>query len=193
MVLAITPTTLTAITAISAAFAALAALATVGMDFWRQRLDRRPNVSAGFLSSRSTGKETIEFVNAGPGLAIHLFYYLHVGPPGEMGAGSLVGNGHLQANERASVDVPIPVPGTTVEFVWCCRDIDQHAHIWSYSGEHERLKKGDYPTSTEAYCRLYPETLPRPDAGASEDLNAPEETLPSPDAGASEDLTAPEE
>jgi hypothetical protein len=169
MVLADTTTT---ITAIFAAVAAFAAWATVAANLRRQRLDRQPNVSAGFLNIRRIGKQKIEFVNAGPGLAIQLGFFLYAGPPEGLWSGGIVGNGHLQAGERDLVDVPLPTL-KTAEFVWACRDIDQRLHIWSYSGKHKRLKKGSYPSQDEAFRLMYPETtLPPRNVGATEDPTA---------------------
>ena len=54
----------------------MAAWATVSTDWFRQRKARQPNVSAGFLDLRVLGRQGIEFVNMGPGLAIQLGYLL---------------------------------------------------------------------------------------------------------------------
>ena len=100
------------------------------------------------FSSMADGTQKIEFVNAGPGLAIQLAYLLWAGG---LRSGAIVGSGHLHAGDRALVDVAFGVPGPTASFVWVCRDIYQPLHIWSYSGEHKHLKRGDYPNLGEAF------------------------------------------
>ena len=53
----------------------------------------------------------------------------------------------------------VAVPGVDtdhVDFVWCCRDIDQRLHVWSYAGEHKRLKKGEYPNAGDCFRLMYP-------------------------------------
>jgi hypothetical protein len=175
----------TTATAIFAAVAALAAWATVATDRLRQRAARQPNVSVGFLSSRTSGntavelvkeRAAIEFINMGPGLAIQLAYLLNGGGPGGQRQGSLVGAGHLQAGERQQVAVQIAVHGDAVALVWACRDIDQRLHVWSYSGQHTRLRKGEYPNLGECFRMMYPEVmlLPR-NVGAVEDPTVPGE------------------
>jgi hypothetical protein len=165
----------TTVAAAFAAVAATAAWATVATGWWQQRRARQPNVSAGFLAP-STGLQSIEFVNMGPGLAIQLGYALYAGGPGGQRVGGIVGTGHLQAGERATVILPFQVPGKTAEFVWMCRDIDQRLHIWSYDGRHEHLTKGDYPNGRECFERMYPKTvLPPRNIGVLEDTTTPGE------------------
>jgi hypothetical protein len=145
----------TTIAAIFAAVAAMAAWATVATDWLRQRARRQPNVSAGFLDLRSQGRSAIEFVNMGPGLAIQLGWYL----VGDNGAheGGIVGTGHLSAGDSKTIQVTIPVSGPKADFVWMCRDIDQREHVWSYAGEHRRLKRGRYPNAGESFRLMYPD------------------------------------
>lgn len=167
----------TALAAGFAAVAAAAAWATVATDWWRQKRARQPNVSAGVLTFPE-GRQAIEFVNMGPGLAIKLGYLLHAGGAGGERVGSVVGTGHLQAGERAMINLGIHVPGQTADLVWVCRDIDQRLHIWSYSGDHEHLKRGDYPNLGEAFKRMYPDTpLPPRNVGVLEDSTSPDEVV----------------
>jgi hypothetical protein len=161
----------TTTTAIFAAVAAVAAWATVSTDWFRQRKARQPTVSAGFLDVRNTGEQRIEFVNMGPGLAIQLGYAIYANG---LRHGGIVGTGHLQAGEKQTVDVPIRVTGKTADFVWACRDVDQRLHVWSYSGKHKRLKKGEYPNMGESFRMMYPGVvLPPWNVGASEDQTQP--------------------
>jgi hypothetical protein len=167
----------TTFTAGFAAVAALAAWATVATDWWRQRKARQPNVSAGLLDY-GDGRGAIEFVHAGPGLAIQLAYLLSLGSPSGKRHGEIVGTGHLQAGERARVELGYSVPrGETADFVWVCRDIDQRLHIWSNDGRHEHLQKGEYPKLGESFKRMYPNAfLAPPNVGATEDSTQPGET-----------------
>jgi hypothetical protein len=169
--LAMSTGTATTITALFAAVAAVAAWATVTTEWLRQRKARQPNLSAGFLDIRATGAQKIEFVNAGPGLAIQLGYAIYANG---LRHGGIVGTGHLQAGERHTLDVPIEVTEKTAEFVWACRDIDQRLHVWSYAGEHKRLKKGEYPNMGECFALMYPQTaLPPRNIGVADDPTAP--------------------
>jgi hypothetical protein len=163
----------TTLTAAFAALAAFAAWATVATEWLRQRKARQPIVSAGFLSPPG-GPESIEFVNAGQGLAIQLAYLLYEGPPSGVRRHGIVGNGHLQAGERIVVNLNARIGGKTADFVWVCRDIDQRVHIWTYDGRHERLKEGDYPTLADAFRRVYPDLkLPHSNVGAVEKSTEP--------------------
>jgi hypothetical protein len=167
-------------TAIFAAVAALAAWAAVATDLLRQRKARQPNVSAGFIevTPRAAFEQReqqvacqIEFVNMGPGLAIQLAYLI-VG--NALRQGEIVGTGHLQAGERAVVGVSIDVPGKTADIVWACRDIDQRQHVWSYHGQHKRLRHGSYLNLGDCFRLMYPNVnLPTRTPGASEDTSAP--------------------
>jgi len=161
--------TATLLTAIFAAVAAGAAWATVGTDWLRQRKARHPNVSAGFLDMGE--RQAIEFVNMGPGLAIQLGYAILAN---NIRDGGMVGTGHLQAGESQRVRVQVRVTGRTADFVWACRDIDQRLHVWSYSGKHRRLRKGQYPNMGECFRMMYPTAFfPPRNVGMNEDLTAP--------------------
>lgn len=159
--------TATTVAAIFAAIAAGAAWATVTTDWYRQRTARQPNVSAGFL----TPAAEIEFVNMGPGLAIQLAYLLVAAGHRQ---GGTVGRGHLQAGQRHAVRVRMDVPPGKAEFMWACRDIDQRLHIWSYAGEHKRLRRGRYLNLGECFRLMYPDTpLPARTPGVAEETTVP--------------------
>jgi hypothetical protein len=70
----------------------------------------------------------LEFVNAGPGLAIQLGYFV---VEGTLKAGGIVGMGHLQPGERAQVRMQFSALGSEV-------------------------KKGDYPNMGESFTRMDP-------------------------------------
>jgi hypothetical protein len=55
-----------------------------------------------------------------------------------------------------------------------CRDIDQRLDVWSYSGKHTRLKKGEYLDSDECFRLMYPDVfLPPRNIGMTPEPTAP--------------------
>jgi hypothetical protein len=164
----------TVIAAIFAAVAALASWAAVFTNWLWQRASRRPNVSASALGY-PTGQTVMEFLNAGPGLAVLLAYCI-VSSTRE--CSGIVGTGHLRAGDKASVDVTaVFSSGEEARYVWVCRDIDQRVHIWRSDGEHMHLKKGDYPNLADCFRRAFPDVpLPPKNVGADEDTTNPNES-----------------
>ena len=144
-----------------AAVAAGAAWAVVVQDRRRQRTAADPRLSAAFESISGEGivpRQRIEFMNAGPGLAIGVIWF-------SVESGTAYGGpvvSHLGPGEKATLEVSHGrrlFEGDRADFVYLARSTDGRLHAWSHHGDYlaVRPKPGQWPSAQDAFRRFYPD------------------------------------